>query len=399
MATTARRFLGAAILLALAVGTVSGVRQRRSWIAGGIDEEVSSSCVRLKNDSCVRSFFVRGLTPQVGYPDSDDPTVTLTDKENEFKSLGLDRMVCDEQCFSNLPNLATFLTYVYFPPCDERRGVVTPCLSLCEAAREEYGRYSDAEMTLACPMADSDAMANGVNSMQFENVLDLEIFNCSQYITEGTCVPKRTPSMSCVFIPSTHAARLVHPAHFQTGYPSENSVSQITHLRSFDRANADFKNHGLEAMVNDIRCRRRLPNTMFFLTFAYFPVCTAHKDSDSSLAYPCSRGCVAARQELQRYVGRERELCRHCPAACNITMSIDQVLAQRVFATPIYPDPPEVCVETPDYNAVIREPEPPERPTCNCTFNESVCRREGPCSASIRNKVNANSFNGKQFGK
>lgn len=400
MATTAASRLfsaAAAILLALALGgAVSGARPRRSWVAGSIEEEESSTCVPLRNDSCVRSFFVGGLRPQVGYAGSDNPAKTLREKETEFRLLGLDRMVCDNQCFSNLPNLATFLTYVYFPPCHEGGGVLAPCRSLCEAAREEYSRYSSAEMALACPTADTDNVAN---SAQFENapVLDLKVFNCSRYLAEGACVPNRTAPMSCDFIPSTHAARLVHQAHFQTGYPSPNSDSPVTHLHSFGRANLAFKASGLEAMVRDVGCRRWLPNTMFFLTFAYFPVCTAHKGSDSSLTYPCRKGCDDARNELQRFIGRENLLCYVCPAACNITTTVEEVLGLPVFNRSVYPA--KLCVKIPDDNAVTREHEPPARPTCNCSFNASVCLRKRPCSAAIRSHVSANSLHGKKFGK
>lgn len=393
------------ILLTLAVAAVSDVRHRRRWIPGGIHEE-TSSCISANNSS-VRCFFVGDLEPQVGYPDSDDWQATFNNKETEFKGLGLDHVVCDEQCFSNLPNLVSFLTFVYFPPCKDVSGqavVVTPCRSLCEAAREEYGRFRGQEMELACPLVDSDAITNHIPSGQ---VLDLEIFDCSQYLAAGACVPKLPTSMTCDFIPSTHVARHVHQMHLRTGYPGENDVSRATHLHSFAQANHEFRLSGLEAMVNDSACRRRLPNTVFFLTVAFFPVCNAHRGRDRTLTYPCRSGCEATRNELKQIFREMRRsnsplrVEQHSPDACHVGINnqtnITEILALPIFDCSRYRR--GLCVSPRPGDTTTREPEEPTGTTCRCRFNESEClRKDSKCNAAIRNKVNGNSFVNKTFG-
>lgn len=369
MATTERLFLlTAALLLALVAATVSGTRQGRRWTVGETHEEAPSSCVPL-NLSCVRSFFVRGLTPQVGYADSENWMDTFSTKSLEFYKHGLDRVVCNEQCFSNLPNLATFLTFVYFPPCiqHEPAVVLPPCRSLCEAAREEYSRYSVENITQACPTVDRDAVAKSIP------LLDHLIFNCSRYIAEGACVPRRIPEMSCNFIPSTHVSHHVHVEYKynQTGYAN---ASRRTHLLSFEQADAEFSGYGLEAAVNDSECRRNLPNTIFFLLHAYFPGCTPHKDRYSTLTYPCRKSCKATRKELKRVANQEEEVYRSC-----MSLTIAQALELPIFNCSKYPQ--SDCVERPK------------------STNELASCLHKRCKTAIRNNVTGGSFQGKQFGK
>lgn len=190
----------ALLALSLTTAAVAGacVQQQENSTTCSIPLE-SASCIPIDDSSrCVRSFFAGGLEPQVGYPGCDDWRKTLSEKKSEFGSLGLGQVVCDAQCFSNLPNLASFLTFLYFPPCtvDEngRAIVITPCRSLCEAARKEYARHghSPKEITRVClTAANINATAS---SVEFGSVLNLKTFNCSRYSTRTDgrgCVPER----------------------------------------------------------------------------------------------------------------------------------------------------------------------------------------------------------------
>lgn len=371
-----------AVLFTLMAVAVAGTRERQSRTAGGDNGKIPYSCVPLRN-SCARSLFVGRLLPRVGYLGSSDWQQTVRDKEFEFLSLGLDRMVCDERCFSNLPNLLTFLTFVYFPPCIIEYGntmILPPCQSLCEAARVEYSHYDNScgNLSQACPASKNNIIDCAHLPIRCENVLDLEVFDCSQYATDSVCVPKRVPSMSCGRLPCTHVARLVHPTQLQTNYPHENAALQVTPLLSCT--------HRLIAVIGDSECRKNLPKTVSFLASACFPVCTAHKDSNSTLAYPSRNHCEAARRELGRYNNRKDELCLDCPAECNVSTA----LALPVFACWKYSQ--DSCAEPP----CVDTPDPTVKP--QCPINESICPHQR-CRASFRNKVTRNSFSEKEFGK
>lgn len=385
MATIVGRVLMAVILLALMVLFVSGVQQRRSSVWP------PPSCVELQesDDCCVRSFFVRELKPLVGYYDSDDRE--LTNKGRFAPVPGFCSVACDDRCFSYMPNLITYIVFRYFPPCftsfSNTAYVFPPCQSLCEAANTEYSHYSRSrnEVLRACPSA--------------VNLIWLDIFgyiykffNCSQYTTYmyGTCVPERPPSMSCDFLPSNHIARRVDSSHSQTGYPAANSDLQETHLLSLMHASAEFRHYGLEAMVNDSECRKNLPNTIFFITLAYFPLCTAHKDRNSTLTYPCRNVCEAARIELGRYASNTclDWLTCDCPAAVGLTLTIAQALELSALNCSRYNQ--NTCAQNPDLAW-------PGKPSCKCYQSNQT--HTSQCRASIRHKVTKKSFIGKHYGK
>lgn len=380
MATIARRGLLAVTLLALMVLFAAGVRQRQS-----------TKCVQLTrpHDCCADTFFVRKLQPFVGYSDSDDRELTFAEKWWHRHYDDICRITCDDHCFSNMPNALTFLIFSNFPTCSEDFTVLPPCRSLCEAAEAEYIRYSVDELLHACPTT-YYLIWLGFYPMYY-NVFSYikSLINCSQYATHGNCVPERPPSMSCDFLPSTHIARhVINSSHFQTGYPTANNNLQGTHLLSLTHANAEFRSYGLKAMVNDSECRNNLPSTIFFITLAYFPLCTTHKDRDSILTYPCRNACEAARIELERHwydICQERSY-KKCPAASGLTLTIAQVLELPVFTCSKYSQ--SGCVDSPAC---------PNESSCSVHESNQDCTNR--CGVSFRNNVTGNSFMDKQFGK
>ena len=394
----ARKYPTTAVLLALVAVAVS----EQHWKEGSIREELPPSpCVPLKCLS-VKSVFAEYPSPHVGYAIDPiearhNPAKQLREyiyRDQQFRSLKLDLIVADHQCFSNLPNMASFATFSYFyTPCinptvrlvpinngEETVNVTTdfflvpPCRSLCEAALEELARFELPGESLeeACP---------NVRNLTTPIVTLLErysdVFNCSNYPIGDICVPRRSPAISCDPIPSDHAARRLIPGHFQTGYPTHidaaaGEISQ-THLRSFDEANREFESLGIDKMIVNATCQMNLPSTVLFLAYAYFPACTAYPGKNISLTFPCRGFCMEAREELSRYNSRD-ELIRDCPAIPYIPASSlhTDLGLPRHFECSKYKD--NLCKQNPNGD-----------PPINCPKSTTVC---DACRTSFRSVVN-----------
>ena len=382
-----------AVLLSLVALVFSG----QYWAAEGTRGELpSQACVPLTRLS-VRPVFAGDIfrSPHVGYAIEDGFNPAMQEQEydrrdNEFHEMKLDLIVGDHQCFSSLPNMATFCTFSYFyTPCikmtvvplnngeETSFSLVPPCRSLCEAALEELARYPGECLEEACP---------NVRNITIPISTLLETYsNCSNYPIRGICVPRRSLAMSCDPIPCDHAARRLIPSHFQTGYPTQNNlVTAPTHLHSFEEANQEFEGLGLDRLVLDATCQTKLLSTLSFLTFAYFPVCTAYPDQNVRLTLPCRGYCVKAREELSRYNSRD-ELILDCPAVRYMprSMSLDFVLSLPIFeCSRYYVD--KLCVP-------YSRPAPP----INCPFNKP-CDKCDKCRTSF--KDNPGDLRGKTFG-
>ena len=378
-----------------------------------------SPCVPLMRHD-VKSIFAEYPSPNVGYAidpieDRRNPAIQLREyllRDNQFHFLKLDLIVGDHQCFSSLPNMATFSTFSYFyTPCINPTAVpiingeeimtefflVPPCRSLCEAAMEELARYPGESLEEACPNVRNI-------TTPIDTLLEAysDTFNCLNYPIEGTqaCVPRRGPGKTCVPIPSDHAARRLVPGQFQTGYPTQDDlVTAQTHLRSFEEANRELEGLGLDKLVLDATCQTNLPSTISFLTSAYFPVCTAHPGRNVSLAFPCREYCMKAREELSRYNSR-LELSRDCPAVLHMpAFSLHTVLGLPIFECSRYEDNFTKCVQNPNGDAITTGEAPstpaplitlPDPPT-NCTKSVSVCEVNA-CQTKFRYIVRGKTF-------
>ena len=365
---------------------------------------LATPCVPL-NRSSVLPLFADIPSPHVGYfideiENRDMQLQKFTNMDNHFHGLKLNLVVGDQQCFSNLPNMVSFLTFYFYTPCFNPTVVtlntgeeittdfflVPPCRSLCVAALEELARFkiSCESLEEACPNIRN--LTHPIDTL-LERYSDA--FNCSNYPIDGTrysaCVPRRGPGKSCYPIPCNHPVRVVVPYHFQTGYPEQsNQLTSPTHLHSFNASNREFRYLGLDKMILDDSCQKKLPSVVLFLIFAYFPVCTAFPDKDVSLTFPCRGYCAKAREELSKYNSRE-ELIRDCPAVSHMpAFSLQTVLGLPIFNCQRYKPDNTLCIPIPNGDSTIREETPtPSTPApVRCLYN--TCPSEYKCRTKIR---------------